>query len=110
MAKQITVDFEDNTYTLEFTRKSVERLEQQGFNVSELESRPVTMLYMLFDGAFFAHHASIKREKRELIFDSLEDRGELLSALTEMLLETYETLAEGSDDREGKSAKMTKNW
>ena len=62
MAKQITFEFEDKEYILEFTRKSVETMEKQGFVANEIAEKPMSTLPALFAGAFIAHHPYTKKE------------------------------------------------
>ena len=42
MSKQIIIPFQDEKYTLEYTRKSIEKLEQRGFKVSDVKDKPVS--------------------------------------------------------------------
>ena len=56
MGKSITFEYEEKKYTLEFNRKSVERLERSGFVLDEISSKPLVMIPMLFHGAFYMHH------------------------------------------------------
>jgi len=78
MAKTINITFEDVTYTLEFTRKSIKTMESRGFKISEFSDKPVTMLPALFAGAFLAHHRFVKQDVIEEIFARLKNKEELL--------------------------------
>ena len=44
MAKQITFEFDGKEYVLEFTRKSIETMEKQGFIANEIAEKPVSTL------------------------------------------------------------------
>jgi hypothetical protein len=50
MAKQITFEFEGKNYTLEFTRKSIETMERQGFVIGDIVDKPMLTLPALFAG------------------------------------------------------------
>ena len=52
MAKIIEFDYEGEHYTLEFTRRTVKDMENEGFSLSAMRNRPMTMYPMLFAGAF----------------------------------------------------------
>ena len=86
MAKQLTINDPATgvTYTLEYTRKSVAMMEKQGFNISEVDSKPMTMLPALFAGAFLAHHRFVKRDVIDNIFARLTHKDELIGVLGEM--------------------------
>jgi hypothetical protein len=101
MAKQITFEFEGKNYTLEFTRKSIEIMERQGFNVNDISEKPMTTLPALFAGAFLAHHRYVKREVIDKIYDSLPNKQDLISKLAEMYNEPIEALFEEPKENEG---------
>ena len=48
MAKKITIPYNGKTYTLEFTREVVKRMEAQGFRITEIDNMPMTMITALF--------------------------------------------------------------
>ena len=101
MAKQIIFDYNGKEYTLEFTRKSIELLERQGFVASDITEKPMTTLPALFAGAFLAHHRYVKREVIDEIFAKMTNRQELLSKLAEMYNEPLEALMEEPEPDEG---------
>ena len=65
MAKTLKFLYEGQEITLEFTRKSVEIMESNGFNLSAAAEKPMTTLPALFAGSFLAHHKYMKKEKIE---------------------------------------------
>lgn len=101
MAKTINLEFEGKSYTLEFTRKSVETMERRGFKISDISDKPVSTLPALFAGAFLANHRFIKQEIVDKIFNCISNRDELLSKLSEMYNEPIEAMLEGSETDEG---------
>lgn len=102
MGKQIVLNFENNRYTLEYTRKTVQTLEKQGFIATDLSSKPATALPTLFEGAFLANHKREKKETIERMFDSLGDKEKLFEKLVEMYYEPISTLFDDPDNDEGK--------
>lgn len=44
MAKKMDIEHNDVKYVLEYTRKSVEMMERQGFEIEELQRKPMTYL------------------------------------------------------------------
>jgi hypothetical protein len=101
MAKTITIEFEGTKYTLEFTRKSIETMEKQGFVVSEIADKPMSTLPTLFAGAFLAHHRFVKKEVIDSIFARLTNKTEFVQKLAEMYSEPLEALMEEPEESEG---------
>ena len=68
----ITDPDEGREYTLEFSRKSVAKTEQAGLDINKLESASMTMIPILFWGAFLMHHPYITREQTDkILFEGL---------------------------------------
>ena len=109
MSKQLSFNYDGKDYTLEFTRKSVEQMERQGFRASDLESKPMTVLPALFAGAFIAHHRFIKQEVINEIFGKMTNKGELISKLAEMYNEPILALVDEPEENEG-NLDWTASW
>lgn len=92
MAKTIKITYKEQDFTLEYTRKSIETMERQGFNASKIVESPMTMLPALFAGAFIAHHRALKREYIDQIFNSLPKKEELVNILADMYSEPLTAL------------------
>lgn len=101
MAKTITIKYEGTEYTLEFTRRSIEAMERQGFVIGDIKTKPMTTLPTLFAGAFFAHHRFIKRDVVDAIFEKLSDKEKFLEKLAEMYAEPLEALMDEPEESEG---------
>ena len=86
MAKQLTINDPTTgvTYTLEYTRKTVEAMEKNGFVAADVERKPMTLLPALFAGAFLAHHRFVKRDVIDSIYARMNHKDELIAALVEM--------------------------
>jgi len=84
VAKQIRFEYKGQEYILEFTRKSIEMMERQGFVASDIVEKPMTTLPALFAGAFLAHHRNVKKELIDEIFSKMTDKEELIRKLAEM--------------------------
>lgn len=107
MAKTITFTFKKTAYTLEFTRETVQLLEQNGLTLADvrnIDEKPITVMQMLFRGAFIAHHkkaATIDTLMNE-IWDAIPDKNGLIRELTEMYTEPLDALLNEPDDEKGK--------
>ena len=84
MSKQLIFNYKGTEYTLEFTRKSVEQMEREGFVADDIRTKPMTMLPTLFAGAFKAHHRFVKPEVIDEIFSKMTNKGDLIGRLAEM--------------------------
>ena len=98
MSKKIKLSYEGKEYTLEYTRNTALALEQSGFVLSDVRSKPVSSLVTLFNGAFVANHRRLEGSVVEKIFDSLKDKEKLLAALVGMYDETVSSLMDSTDD------------
>lgn len=99
MAKQLTFTYGGKEYTLEFTRRSVEQMERNGFLASDIVDKPMTTLPALFRGAFQANHRFIKTDLIDEIYAHLTNKTELIGKLAEMYNEPIQTLVEDPDEK-----------
>lgn len=96
-------------YTLEFNRKSVERMERQGFVASSIADFPLTAIPTLFYGAFYKNHPFVPRDQTDKMLYELGEVPGLLSRLSALYNEPIKALL-GTDDNgenERKNAKYT---
>lgn len=98
MNKKIEFNYNGVDYTLEYNRSAIKYMEGIGFNISELESKPLTMIGILWKGAFHKNHKYEKAEIIEEIYDSIKNKSELNAALSQMFIETYSVLIGDSDE------------
>lgn len=115
MSTTITVNYNKQTYTLEYSRNAVKQMEQQGFVLDQISDKPMTMMPLLVYGAFMMHHKGIKRALVDEIYAHISDKvgdGDdgFVQALLEMYAETVNTLTENKSVDEGNAAtwKVTK--
>ena len=94
---KIALTYNDKEYELEYNRQSVRTMEAQGFVLDQISSKPVTMIPMLFTGAFIKNHKGIKRSLMDEMYEEISDKTGLLQALMELYAETLSTL---TDDKE----------
>lgn len=109
MAKQLTFTYEGKDYVLEFTRRTVTEMERKGFDVTKVDSMPMTTLPALFAGAFLANHRFVKREVIDAIYARLTNKEELIGKLAEMYNEPIMALVEDTSDTEG-NVEWTASW
>lgn len=95
-------------YTLEFSRKTAAKAEQAGLDVNEIESKSMTMIPIMFWGAFLMHHPGMTKEQSDkILFDGLRGLTEdEMKRLGELYAATYKTLifSEGEAENPRKMA------
>ena len=84
MSKQLNFAYKGTEYTLEFTRRTVEQMEREGFVADDIKTKPMTMLPTLFAGAFKAHHRYVQREVIDEIYSKMTNKADLIGKLAEM--------------------------
>lgn len=110
MATQITVNYKNNDYLLEFTRTTAKQIEDQGFVLDQLTDKPATMIPLLVYGAFAQHNRGIKRALVDEIYKNIVGKigkdGEegFINVLAEMYSETVSTLVGDDPVDEGNAA------
>lgn len=111
ISKSITFTHEDKTYTLEFNRRSVERMERAGFIIDNITTAPLTTIPMLFNGAFYMHHKGITRDTTDEILKNIKNITALIGKLGDMYSDPV--LALLGDDEEAENEKNVTweaNW
>lgn len=101
---KINMTYNKVEYTLEYSRQSVKTMESQGFVLDDITAKPMTMIPMLFAGAFIKNHRGMKRNLIDEIFDNIKDKTGLMAALMEMYAETLSSLTEDNAESEGNVA------
>lgn len=98
MAKTINFTWEGKDYTLEFTRRTIRQMEDEGFVARQIDDKPMTLLPALFAGAFKAHHRFVKQDVIDQIYANMPHKDKLIEALAEMYNEPIVSLMEEPED------------
>lgn len=98
MAKQIIFTYEGKEYTLEYTRRTIKQMEDEGFVARNIDDKPMTLLPALFAGAFKAHHRFVKPDVIDEIYAHMPDKERLIEKLAEMYNEPIVSLMEEPED------------
>ncbi len=102
----IKVTHKNRDYILDYTRSAVRRMEQMGFDVDKIQSKPMTMIPLLVSGAFVHNHSNLKPAKIDEIYDGIKNKNGFIMKLVELYYETISTLVDdGEEDSEG-----NENW
>ena len=96
----ITDPDDGREYTLEFNRKSVSKTEQAGLDINKLDTATMTMIPIMFWGAFQWHHPHMTREQTDkILFDGLGGlRKDELEQLGKLYAEPFKTLVANEDE------------
>ena len=109
MNKQLKFTYQDKDYCLEYTRRSVEQMEKQGFVAQDIQTKPMTVLPALFAGAFLANHRFTKADVIDEIFSKMTNKSELIGKLSEMYNEPIMALVDEPTESEG-NLEWTASW
>jgi hypothetical protein len=87
-------------YTLEFSRKTVVKAEQAGLDINQLESKSMTMIPLMFWGAFLMHHPHMTREQTDkILFEGLGGlSGEEMAYIGKLYAAPFQTLISSEDE------------
>lgn len=109
MSKQLNFTYKGKDYCLEYTRRSVELMEKNGFVASDIGDKPATTLPALFAGAFLANHRFVKQEIIDEIYSKMTNKSELIGKLAEMYNEPIAALVDEPEENEG-NVDWTASW
>lgn len=95
-------------YTLEYNRRSVVKVEQAGLEINNLESKSMTMIPLLFWGAFLMHHPHMTKEQTDkILFDGLDGlRPNELEHIGKLYADPFNTLIASEDEGAENPRKM----
>lgn len=110
MAKQLHLTYNDTEYTLEYTRRTVQELERQGFVADDIDRKPMTILPQLWSGAFLAHHRWVKEPLRQEIYSKIPHKEELIEKLVELYNEPILALVGEPDEGDEGNVTWTANF
>ena len=95
---KIKLTYDEKEYELEYSRQSVKTMESRGFVLDEISSKPMTMIPLLFEGAFIKNCAGVKRKVMDEIYDGIGDKTGFIQALAELYAETLSTLTDSNSE------------
>ena len=109
MSKQLNFEYKGTEYTLEFTRRTVEQMEREGFVADDVKTKPMTTLPTLFAGAFKAHHRYVKPDVINEIYSKMTNKADLIGKLAEMYNEPIMALIDEPDES-SENLTWTQSW
>jgi len=98
MGKKIKFEKDGEKYVLEYTREAVQVMEAQGFSLSELTKKMMTMLPIAFRGLFYKNHKNVSGSFIDECYDLFGDKKQLMESIALMLADTYNGLTEENKD------------
>jgi hypothetical protein len=95
---KIVLNHNNKEYVLEYNRQSVKMIEGQGFVLEEIATKPVTMIPLLFQGAFLKNCKGVKRAVIDEIYEGIGNKLDLIQVLGEMYAETISSLTDDTEE------------
>lgn len=99
--KAIVIEYNEKTYKLCYTVKSVRNMSAAGFKLSDLHDAPLLALPLIFAGAFKAEQPYLSDKVITDIYDNLKDRAELCNKLIEMYTAVITAYMEDDESKAG---------
>ena len=94
MNTKISLTYNGEKYTLEYNRMAIRLLEQNGFEFEEFMKKPMTNIMLAFTGAFVKNHKNTPQTTIDKIYNSCNNKAELIATIQQMIQETYDSLLE----------------
>lgn len=94
----ISFEYNRKKYNLRYSRTAITRMENSGFDISQLEGRPLSAVMTLFRGAFIAEHPDTKTTEIDKIWVNMPNKSDLINALIELYQEPFEALMNEPDE------------
>ena len=104
---QISFEYGEKTYTLEYTLKTAGLAERDGLDVDDIGNKPATQIPLLFHWAFYRHHKGITKEQTAKIYKEIRDKNGLIRALVDMYAEAINALIDDEEEDETGNANWT---
>ena len=98
MDREINLTYKGVQYTLAYNRMSVKIIEAEGFELSKFSAQPMTMIELVFKGAFYKNHRKVSQNVIDEIYKSCPDKTTLISVLTDMITDCYNSLTDEQKD------------
>lgn len=113
MTKSIEFDYNNQHYTLKYSKRTVKMLEAAGFDIDKAESTPLTSAETLFAGAFLACHEKEIRRNPELpgtIWKLIPDKTDFFRKLIDLYNEPLTMMFEEPEETDEKKLTWTANF
>lgn len=109
MANPITFEFNGTQYTLEYSRRTVLRMERNGtsVNMKEYDTIPLSIMDNLFKGSFLMHHRNVKEDTMNAIWKEIPNKEDFIKALYELYVSPMSSLMDEPDEEDEKKVVWT---
>ena len=101
MNTKINLTYNGVHYTLEYNRMTIKIIEGEGFELDKFSKQPMTMIELVFRGSFYKNHRNVSQNLIEEIYDQCIDKEKLISKITDMITECYNSLTAEPKDGGG---------
>ena len=101
--RKIKINIGEKDYILYLTRKSVEWLENNGFDLKEIERKPVSSYSLMFRAGFAQEYPNVNSDA--LMAQYEEEGGDVAEVVT-FLIEEYANFIKSLTDTSSKKKKM----
>jgi len=105
MGKNIKIDYQNQQYILEYNRKAITLLEEDGISVNDIEDlsrgkckKQITLTTKLIHRAFFKNHPDVSEDFALEIFESIPNKQDFIAAIIVLYSEPIISLFENKGE------------
>lgn len=106
----IVIKGENNErYELEYNLFAIAKMEEKGFDIVQMEKKPISTLLGLISGAFIMHHPTMTDEEIKDVVARIGNNEKLIEELTKMYMEALNFLQGGKSKDSSKNLAWEKH-
>lgn len=103
MASIVIKGDNNERYELEYNLFAIAKMEENGFDISKMESKPISTLLGLIEGAFIMHHPTMTDNEIKEVVARIGNNEKLIEELTKMYMEALNFLNGGKEKDNSKN-------
>lgn len=109
MASIVIKGDNNERYELEYNLSAIAKMEEKGFDIMNMEKKPISTLIGLISGAFIMHHPTMTDEEIKDVVARIGNNEKLITELTTMYMSALEFLGNGKDKDSSKNLAWEKH-
>lgn len=89
--RKCSITIKDKEYTIQVNRESVMWLENNGFDITEFDKKPLTYIELLWTAGFIMNHNEVNPNLALKLMDSFVEEGGDVSEIAKFVIEEYQS-------------------
>ena len=96
-------------YELEYNLSAIVKMEEKGFDIQQMSTKPLSTVIGLIRGAFIMHHPTMTDEEIDEIVAKIGDNEKLIEELTKLYAKALNFVSSGKSKDMSKNLKWEKH-